>query len=97
MIGVTASEAFFGGALTTVMFAFMMSRVDRKIGASHYTLLASLEVVGKMPAAPIAGLVAHFAGYRWVFALATALSALYMFAIPLVRSKRPPRIEPAQF
>ncbi|HZI08262.1 MAG TPA: MFS transporter, partial [Archangium sp.] len=47
VIAITAAENFFGGMLTTAMFAFMMSRVDRRIGATHYTLLASIEVLGK--------------------------------------------------
>ena len=44
VIAVTSAEHFFGGALTTAMFAFMMSRVDRQIGATHYTVLAAIEV-----------------------------------------------------
>ena len=93
VIGVTCAEAFFGGALTTVMFAFMMSRVDRRIGATHFTILASVEVFGKFPAAPISGWIGDNFGYVHVFALATLLSALYLLLLPLVRKdaaeKRP--------
>lgn len=78
VVVVTCCEAFFGGALTTAMFALMMSRVDRSIGASHYTLLASIEVFGKAPAGPIAGMLGDALGYRAVFALATLLSAAYL-------------------
>src|SRR5690606_24244837 len=49
VIAVTCAEHVASGVLTTSLFAFMMSRVDRTIGASHYTLLASVEVVGKWP------------------------------------------------
>ena len=95
IIAVTCAEAFFGGALTTVMFAFMMSRVDRRIGATHYTLLASVEVFGKFPAAPIAGYVGDHYGYVPVFAAATLVSALYLLVLPLVR--RPSSESPASF
>lgn len=37
VISVTVLEHFTGGMLTTVMFAFMMSRVNRKIGATHHS------------------------------------------------------------
>lgn len=95
IIAVTCAEAFFGGALTTVMFAFMMSRVDRRIGATHYTLLASVEVFGKFPAAPIAGVIGDNHGYVPVFAAATLISALYLLVLPLVR--RAPRESPKAF
>jgi len=47
VIGVTLGEEFFGGALTTAVFAFMMSRVDRRIGAAHFTLLAGMGAGGQ--------------------------------------------------
>jgi MFS transporter, PAT family, beta-lactamase induction signal transducer AmpG len=47
VVVVTLAEHFFGGVLTTAMFAFMMSRVHRTVGGTHYTLLASVEVFGK--------------------------------------------------
>jgi len=81
VISIACAESLFGGALTTVMFAFMMSQVDRRVGASHYTLFAALEVVGKMPAAPIAGITADAHGYAPVFALATLISAGYLFLL----------------
>lgn len=94
LIAVSCAESFFGGALTTVMFAFMMSKVDRRIGATHYTVLASVEVIGKMPAGPAAGLVADHLGVPLVFACATVLSVLYLpllafFGRALARPKTP--------
>ncbi|QSQ17810.1 MFS transporter [Myxococcus landrumensis] len=89
VIGVTLAEELVGGALTTVMFAFMMSRVDRSIGATHYTLLASIEVWGKAPAGPIAGWLADSThglgwGYAPVFLLGAALSVAFLvLLIPL--------------
>jgi MFS family permease len=72
------AENFFGGALTTVMFAFMMSRVDRRIGATHYTVLATLEVVGKMPGSTLSGWIAGAFGYGVTFATGALLSLAYL-------------------
>ncbi len=94
VIGVTLAEEFFGGALTTVMFAFMMSRVDRRIGATHYTLLASLEVWGKAPAGPLATWLADPArglglGYARVFLFGILLSlAFLVLLVPMRRQRR---------
>ena len=85
VIGVTCAEHFFGGALTTAMFAFMMSRVDPRIGGTHFTLLASVEVLGKLPIGPLAGELAHRHGYVPVFALAVVASVLYLPLLLLVR------------
>jgi len=93
VIGVTVAEHFFGGVLTTVLFAFMMSRVDRRIGATHYTLLASVEVVGKSPGGPLAGWLASRWGWSYadVFLLGTALSVLFVGLLwPLRRAAPTP-------
>jgi MFS transporter, PAT family, beta-lactamase induction signal transducer AmpG len=100
VLGVTLTEEFFGGALTTVMFAFMMSRTDRRIGATHYTLLASVEVAGKAPAGPLAGVLADpkygNLGYANVFALGVALSAAFLaLLVPLRRNAPTPAPQPA--
>lgn len=90
VIVVTCAEHFFGGALTTAMFAYMMSRVDRRIGATHYTMLASIEVWGKLPAAWLAGVLADMTSYPLVFGTGTILSMLFLLLlIPLRRSERP--------
>jgi MFS transporter, PAT family, beta-lactamase induction signal transducer AmpG len=85
---VTLAEELCGGALTTVLFALMMSRVDRRIGATHYTLLASVEVAGKLPGGAIGGVLVGAAGwsYAQAFALSAALSLLFL---PLVARLRP--------
>ncbi|RKH01215.1 MFS transporter [Corallococcus sp. CA053C] len=93
VLGVTLTEEFFGGALTTVMFAFMMSRTDRRIGATHFTLLASMEVAGKAPAGPLAGVLADpkFGnwGYANVFLLGVALSAAFLGLLVPLRRRAP--------
>jgi MFS family permease len=71
-------EDFCGGALTTSMFAFMMSQVDRRIGATHYTVLASLEVAGKTPGGVLSGIVADAAGFAVCFIAAAGLSVAYL-------------------
>lgn len=78
----TLAEAFFGGALTTAMFAFMMRHVDRRIGASHFTLLAAVEVLGKAPAGLASGALADVLGYSPVFVLGAALSIAFSVALP---------------
>ena len=86
IIVVSIMEHFAGGALTTAMFAFMMLRVDSAVGASHYTVLASIEVLGKMPTGLVAGFIATQLGYRSTFLLGTALSTVFLLLlIPLRR------------
>jgi len=94
VIGVTIAEEFFGGALTTVLFALMMSRVDRRVGATHYTLLASLEVAGKAPGGPIAGMLvgrAHWS-YAQVFLLGAGLSAAFLLLLLPLRQRKDPSV-----
>jgi hypothetical protein len=73
IIGVTCVEHVLGGAITTVMFALMMRHTRREIGGTHYTLLASLEVWGKLPFGPVSGALAQRHGYALVFGLGTTL------------------------
>jgi MFS family permease len=86
VVAVTCLETFTGGALTTVVFARMMARVDRTIGASHYTALAAVEVAGKLPGQPLAGAIAAALGFPALFALAAATTAaLLALILPLRR------------
>ncbi|GAB4203202.1 MAG: MFS transporter [Sandaracinaceae bacterium] len=73
----SVAEHFVSGALTTVMFAFMMQRVDRRIGATHYTVLATLEVLGKAPLALASGWIADQVGAPVSFAIAVCLAAAW--------------------
>jgi MFS transporter, PAT family, beta-lactamase induction signal transducer AmpG len=92
IIAVTVAENFFGGALTTCMFAYMMSRVDPRIGATHFTLFATVEVVGKMVAGLGAGWVGDRLGYVPVFSLAVALSVAFIgLLVPMARHDRAAR------
>ena len=79
---ITWAEYFFGGAITTAMFAFMMNHVDRKVGASHFSLLAGIEVLGKVPTGLASGALAETWGYPPVFMLAVLLSLAFLVAVP---------------
>jgi MFS transporter, PAT family, beta-lactamase induction signal transducer AmpG len=78
VIATTCFEHFAGGAITPVVFALMMRHTDRQIGATQYTLLASLEVLGKQLPGLFSGVLAARLGYSALFALATALSLLFV-------------------
>jgi predicted MFS family arabinose efflux permease len=84
----TIAEHFCGGALTTAMFAYMMSRVNKAVGGTHYTLLACVEVIGKWPPSLLSGVLADRLGYREVFGIGTMLSFLFLLLlIPLRRAQ----------
>jgi hypothetical protein len=91
VIAVTCVEHFVGGAITTVLFALMMRQTDRTIGATHYTLLASLEVWGKLPLAALSGILATWLGYQGLFAVATGLCVGFAVLVVLLR----PRFSPS--
>lgn len=78
LIAITCIEHLAGGAITTAVFALMMHHTDREIGATHYTLLASVEVLGKTPAGALSGVIARAVGYPGLFAIAVALSLAFI-------------------
>ncbi len=86
VIAVGLAENLAGGALTTVMFACMMGWVDRRIGATHFTLLASVEVWGKSPSSWVSGLAADQWGYGTVFLIGVCFSTVFLIWVgPLAR------------
>jgi MFS family permease len=87
VLAVTCAEHLFGGALTTALFAYMMSRVDRRLGATHYTLLATIEVWGKLPSAWVSGLVTDHTSYAWLFGLSTVLSIAFLGLLVPLRAR----------
>ncbi len=90
VIGISLGEHFAGGVLTTIMFATMMSWVDRRIGASHFTLLACVEVWGKSMAAMGSGWLAVRFGYPGTFGLGIAMGVGFLLLlIPLLRRREP--------
>lgn len=97
IVGVTVFEHLFAGMITPIMFALMMSRVDKSIGATHYTFLATLEVLGKSPSKVLSGVVAARFGFSGVFAAATFTSLGFLALLPLLGQRRvePHSSEPA--
>ncbi|MCP4200460.1 MAG: MFS transporter [bacterium] len=93
VLAVTCAEHFFGGALTTALFAYMMARVDKRIGATHYTLLASVEVWGKVPAAWVSGAITQATSYTFIFGLAAVLSLLFLSLLAPVGKHEPERLK----
>jgi MFS family permease len=82
VIASTLLEHFFGGLLTTALFAFMMFNVDKSIGATHYTLLAAVEVMGKTPGALFSGMITEMTGYSVCFITGTVISFAVIFILP---------------
>lgn len=71
-------ESLAGGAVTTAMFAFMMDLVDKRIGASHYTALAAIEVLGKSLPSLFSGLFVEMFGYDKVFLANVFFSVVFV-------------------
>ncbi len=84
VVPLTCAEHFFGGILTTTMFALMMSSVDRRIGATHFTLLATIEVIGKSVPGLASGKLVDLVGFSPVFAASVVLSVAFLLVVPLV-------------
>jgi len=77
LVPVTLAEHFAGGMITPILFAFMMDLCDRRTGATHFTALAAVELVGKISVSSVAGLLADVAGYGWLFAGAAGVSVFW--------------------
>eukprot|EP00053_Salpingoeca_punica_P008633 m.77239 g.77239 ORF g.77239 m.77239 type:complete len:463 (+) comp14687_c0_seq1:337-1725(+) len=82
-------EAYIGGLITTLVFALMMAHVSKSSPATHYTLLASVEVFGKGLAGVLSGFLAESYGYAFLFGLGTLSTALScLWFVPLLRYER---------
>ncbi len=68
-----ALEHLTSGMATAALFTAMMDRTDRQSAASHYTLQASLVVVGSGLAAALSGWSARHLGYAGHFGLCALL------------------------
>lgn len=88
LIAITCAEHLLGGALTTTMFAMMMSAVDREIGATHFTALAALEVIGKGACGMASGPITEQLGYVTTFSVAVFLSIAFLLVLPRLRAGR---------
>ena len=57
------------------------------VAGTHYTLLASLEVWGKMPLGALSGFVATRAGYGGLFGIASFLCAAFAVLVAALRPR----------
>jgi hypothetical protein len=90
VVGISLAEHFVGGALTTVMFATMMGLVDRRIGATHFTLFACVEVWGKSLSALFSGVIAEQVDYAGAFGMGLGLGVVFLWMV----SRLPESLEP---
>jgi hypothetical protein len=95
VIVVTCLEHFLGGTLTTILFALMMRHTRREIGGTHFTLLASLEVLGKSLLGAWSGVIAAGIGYSGLFGTATVLCVAFAVLAFVVRVPLTAVTEPA--
>ena len=84
VVAVSLAEHFAGGALTTVMFASMMGWVDRRIGATHFTALACVEVWGKSLAALFSGVMAERLTYAGTFGVGIFIGVAFLLLLTRV-------------
>ena len=85
---IASVEHFFAGALTVCMFSLMMASVDKRIGATHYTLLAAIEVWGKALPALASGLLVEAVGFGNTFLIAVALSVGFLALVGPMRDAK---------
>lgn len=90
---ISLAENFAGGMLTTVTFAFMMDLCDRRVGATHFTTLAAIEVAGKFGISLFAGLLVDYVGYGLIFSIGAGISAAWVL---LVQAARHSALNPAK-
>ncbi|KAJ3603568.1 hypothetical protein NHX12_028313 [Muraenolepis orangiensis] len=71
-------QHFLGGLITTLTFTTMMhctQRADESVQATHYSFLATLEVLGKLLFGALAGVLVDWLGYQVAFLFFLTLSA----------------------
>ncbi|XP_067084486.1 major facilitator superfamily domain-containing protein 3 [Osmerus mordax] len=71
-------QHFLGGLITTLTFTTMMhctQRAEESVQATHYSFLATLEVLGKLMFSALAGGVVDWVGYHSAFLFFLVLSA----------------------
>ncbi|KAJ8262919.1 hypothetical protein COCON_G00153760 [Conger conger] len=73
------AQHFLGGLITTLTFTTMMhctQRAEERMQATHYSFLATLEVLGKLCFSALAGWVVDWAGFQTSFLFFLFLSAV---------------------
>ncbi len=84
-----ALEHLTSGMATAALFTAMMDRTHRQSAASHYTLQASLVVIGSGLAAALSGWSARHLGYAGHFGLCALLGLAGVTAALVVTSRKP--------
>ncbi|XP_064609733.1 major facilitator superfamily domain-containing protein 3-like isoform X2 [Liolophura sinensis] len=91
-IGSMSFLLLISGVVTTATFTMMMQcsqRAPSHVQASHYTTLATLEVMGKLSFSVVTGPATDLLGYGFMFSVFTVLSLLvlilYQFCPSVVR------------
>lgn len=82
-------QHFLGGLVTTTTFTVMMhcsQLAPRALQATHYSLLATLELLGKLLMGALAGVLADGLGPRPCFIVFLMLSALPLMDLSLAPS-----------
>ncbi|XP_040847546.1 major facilitator superfamily domain-containing protein 3 [Ochotona curzoniae] len=82
-------QHFLGGLVTTATFTVMMrcsQLAPRALQATHYSLLATLELLGKLLLGALSGALADGLGLRLCFCLLLTLSALPLLDLGLAPS-----------
>ncbi|KAL8181502.1 UNVERIFIED_CONTAM: hypothetical protein K2H54_003680 [Gekko kuhli] len=72
------TQHFFAGVVTTLTFSLMMhctQKADESIQATHYTFLATLEVLGKLLFSTLVGSLVDWLGFAPSFCVFLSLSA----------------------
>lgn len=78
VIAVSFFENFGGGLLTTLVYALMMSSADPARAGTSFTLLSTVDALGKGMMTFVAGVLADVAGDVVVFSCAVALSVGFL-------------------
>lgn len=86
VIAVTSIEHFIGGALTVALFNYMFSSTITSIEGTHYSVLACIEVLGKLIFGSLAGTLVDAKGFSWTFAFAVVLSLVPVIALSITVS-----------
>ena len=81
------SEHFCGGAITTVIFASMMSRVNKDLAATQFTAFATVEVLGKVPFGLLSGWMTEQGSYAITFGTGASLSVAFLCLLPLLQQE----------
>lgn len=72
---------FISGTVTTATFTLMMQcsqRAPPTVQSTHYTVLATLEVMGKLTFSVILGPLTEILGYNFIFVLFIILTSIVL-------------------